>query len=44
MNIELAVEKIHEELGLTLSHEALVNEHAGELIANRFLEQKGKGG
>ncbi|CAI8407166.1 MAG: Uncharacterised protein [Synechococcus sp. MIT S9220] len=43
MNIELAVEEVHQELRLTLPHEALINEHAGELITNGLLEQKGQG-
>ena len=44
MDVELPIEEVHEELGLTLPHEALVDEHAGELITNRLFEQEGEGG
>ena len=44
MDVELPIEEVHEELGLTLPHEALVDEHAGELITDRLLEQEGEGG
>ena len=44
MDVELPIEEVHEELGLTLPHEALVDEHAGELITDRLFEQEGEGG
>ena len=38
VNIELAVEEIHQEFGFPFPHETLVNEHAGELITDRFFQ------
>ena len=43
-DVELLVEEVHQELGLTLPHEALVDEHAGQLITDRLVQQEGEGG
>ena len=43
VNVELAIEEVHQELRLALPHEALIDEHAGELITDRLLEQEGEG-
>ena len=41
-DMEFTVKEIHEKLRLSLSHKALINKHAGELIANRPVQQKGQ--
>ena len=42
--MEALVEELHQKLRLPFAHEALVNEHAGELIADRPVQQEGQGG
>ena len=42
--MEALVEKLHQKLRLAFAHEALIDEHAGELVANRLVQQKGEGG
>ena len=44
IDVEALVKEVHQEFGLTLPHEALVDEHAGELIANRLVQQEGQCG
>ena len=44
IDVKTLVEKLHQKLGLPFAHEALVNEHAGELIANGLVQQEGEGG
>ena len=44
VNVEFAIEEIHEEFRLPFPHESLVDEHAGELITDGFLQQKSEGG
>ena len=44
IDVKTLVEKLHQKLGLPLTHETLVNEHASELIANCLVQQEGKGG
>ena len=44
MDIEFPIKEIHQKFGLPFAHEALVDEHAGELITDGLLQQKGQGG
>ncbi|MNM96754.1 hypothetical protein D3C81_1092420 [compost metagenome] len=39
MNIELADERLHYALGFTLAQQAMVDEHTGQLVANRLMDQ-----
>ena len=42
VDVEALVEELHQELGLALAHEALVDEHAGELITDGLVQQEGQ--
>ena len=41
-NVEVAAEERHHLLGLALAHEAVVDEDAGELVADRLVQEHGR--
>ena len=43
IDVEALVEELDQKLGLAFAHEALVDEHAGELITDGLVQQKGQG-
>ena len=42
--MKLIVENFNQSLGLAFAHKALIDKHAGELIANGPVQQKGQSG
>ena len=40
-NVERAAKHRHDFVGFGLAHQAMIDEHAGELIADRFVDQHG---
>ena len=43
-NVKFLLEQLQQALWLAFAHEALVNEHAGEVVPDRLVQQKGQGG
>ena len=43
IDVETLVEELDQKLGLAFTHEALVDEHARELITDGLVQQKGQG-